>query len=178
MRTVPPLSSCVGWLAFSDVEPSDEVSVAGDIEDRDVAGRPGSGRPGRAVGHVRRLVQDDRTGRPAGHRLQRPGAERGCSHVCMCWCPRGDLNPHARYRALAPQASASAIPPPGRVRGRDYPTADRCRRTPGAVAGRVRPRRPRRGRDRPAWPRRAPRLPPSRAGGRHRRCVPRGPRPR
>ncbi len=30
-------------------------------------------------------------------------------------CPRGDLNPHNRYRALAPQASASAIPPPGRA---------------------------------------------------------------
>ena len=28
-------------------------------------------------------------------------------------CPRGDLNPHARNRALAPQASASTIPPPG-----------------------------------------------------------------
>ena len=24
------------------------------------------------------------------------------------WCPRGDLNPHALKRALAPQASASA----------------------------------------------------------------------
>src|SRR5699024_5011352 len=24
-------------------------------------------------------------------------------------CPRGDLNPHALYRALAPQASASAV---------------------------------------------------------------------
>ena len=26
----------------------------------------------------------------------------------LAWCPRGDLNPHALIRALAPQASASA----------------------------------------------------------------------
>lgn len=37
----------------------------------------------------------------------------GVSLLTLILCPRGDLNPHARNRALAPQASASTIPPPG-----------------------------------------------------------------
>lgn len=43
--------------------------------------------------------------------------------TCCLLCPEGDLNPHALIRALAPQASASAIPPPG-LAGvpKDYPT--------------------------------------------------------
>ncbi|GGM73753.1 putative recombinase [Longimycelium tulufanense] len=47
--------------------------------------------------------------------------------VGFLMCPRGDLNPHPLDRGLAPQASASAIPPlgldhtaaPRRVRGKD-----------------------------------------------------------
>ncbi|MDX6307174.1 MAG: hypothetical protein QOI06_220 [Nocardioidaceae bacterium] len=30
-----------------------------------------------------------------------------CGNVRLIECPRGDLNPHALIRALAPQASAS-----------------------------------------------------------------------
>ena len=81
------------------------------------------GRPARR--HPRRRARREgshlRPARPQGHLQARRSKNPGRSHhrpgelcrACIAmWgygsCPRGDLNPHAPFRALAPQASASA----------------------------------------------------------------------
>ena len=68
-----------------------------------------------------------RTPRDPGQMPQEPG------HPPHNLCPRGDLNPHARNRALAPQASASAnsatrTSAPGTVATRDPQPASRTAR--------------------------------------------------
>ena len=51
--------------------------------------------------------------RPSGGKVKRPGPLT-CRDPGRRVCPEGGLEPPRPLRALAPQASASAIPPPGR----------------------------------------------------------------
>jgi dTMP kinase len=65
-----------------------------------------NGEERRRTAKIRRTP--DPTGTLGGHRVsgRDAGSRQRGSNVTV-WCPRGDLNPHALLRALAPQASAS-----------------------------------------------------------------------
>ena len=66
--------------------------------------RARQGRPGEAP---RRCLALSRAATPPPARPEEEQNPRGWTQG-FCRCPRGDLNPHALIRALAPQASASA----------------------------------------------------------------------
>ena len=127
--------------------PVDERSAC--AADRAAAAAAGSGRRADGRRHRRPARAGGDGGTTSGatrshgdhHRTRhRCGPARGrsaCAGTCehgsdvagmpRIVCPRGDLNPHARIRALAPQASASAIPPLGPALSQAHSRADLVR---------------------------------------------------
>jgi len=112
LRAQEPVRETVTWRWCSHiaVEVTASPSHAGKAHDGDSTAVP-------SVSCVVRMsITPFQRVRRAGALLVAPHIHRNCSGpeplICRdsgpTWCPRGDLNPHALIRALAPQASASA----------------------------------------------------------------------